>query len=117
MKHKDFLRHMCLQEQEKRSSDDESTADLYRAVRNHFNNYNRGREFSLADMTPEVVYGFIKWLRSKELRVNSVNSYMSNLRAMYNRACLGWKKKPQVSPFAGLRLRREKSRKRAIPDL
>ena len=114
MKHKDFLKQMGLQEKEKRSAGDESTADLYRAVRNHFNNYNRGREFSLADMTPEVVYGFIEWLRGKELRVNSVNSYLSNLRAMYNRACRGWRKKPLESPFAGLRLRREDTGKRAI---
>ncbi|WP_293713766.1 site-specific integrase [uncultured Parabacteroides sp.] len=115
MKHKEFYKLMSLQERDKRSAGDESTADLYRAVRRHFKDYNRGREFFLTDMTTEVIYGFIEWLREKGLRVNSVNSYLSNLRAMYNRACLGWKKKPQESPFAGLRLRREKSRKRAIP--
>lgn len=115
MKHKDFYKLMSLQEKEKRSAGDESTADLYRAVRRHFKNYNRDREFFLSDMTAEVVYGFIEWLREKGLRINSVNSYLGNLRAMYNRACLGWKKKPQISPFAGLRLRREKSHKRAIP--
>lgn len=115
MKHKEFHKLMSLQEQEKRAAGDESTADLYRAVRNHFNNYNHGREFFLADMTPEVVYGFIEWLRGKELRVNSVNSYLSNLRAMYNRACRRWRKKPPESPFAGLRLRREDTSKRAIP--
>lgn len=115
MKHKEFHKLMSLQEKEKRSAGDESTADLYRAVRKHFKDYNRGREFFLTDMTVEVVYGFIEWLREKGLRINSVNSYLSNLRAMYNRACLGWKKKPQESPFAGLRLRREKCCKRAIP--
>ena len=114
MTHKDFYKLMCSQEKEKRSSGEESTADLYRAVRNHFNNYNHGREFSLSDMTAEVVYDFIEWLRGKGLRVNSVNSYLSNLRAMYNRACRGWRRKPQESPFAGLRLRREETSKRAI---
>ena len=34
---------------------------------------------------------------------------------MYNRACLGWKKRPLDSPFTGLRLRREETRKRAMP--
>lgn len=115
MKHKDFHKQMRLQEQEKRTAGDESTADLYRAVRNHFKDFNRDRDFLLIDMTPKVVYEFIEWLRARGLRVNSVNSYLSNLRAMYNRACRGWRRKPLESPFTGLRLRREETRKRAIP--
>ncbi|WP_293715572.1 site-specific integrase [uncultured Parabacteroides sp.] len=115
MKNKDFYTQMKLQEQEKRSAGSESTADLYRAVRNHFQHFNKERELSLGDITPERIYGFVEWLREKGLRVNSVNSYLSNLRAMYNRACLGWKKRPLDSPFARLRLRREETLKRAIP--
>ena len=34
---------------------------------------------------------------------------------MYYRACRGWRKKPLESPFAGLRLKREETGKRAIP--
>ena len=82
MTQKDFHKQMCLQEKEKRSSGNESTADLYRAVRNHFKNYTHGREFALNDMTEKVVYGFVEWLRAKEFHVNSVNSYLSNLRAI-----------------------------------
>lgn len=115
MKNKDFYKEMKLQEQEKRSAGDESTADLYRAVRNHFECFNRKKELALKDMTVEMVYGFLEWLREKGLRVNSVNSYMSNLRAMYNRACRGWVNKPLESPFAGLRLKREETLKRAMP--
>ena len=114
MKNKDFRIQMLKQEQEKRQAGDESTADLYRAVRNHFNNFNQGRELPLKRVTGEMVRAFVEWLREKGLRVNSVNSYISNLRAMYNRACLGWKKKPQESPFAGVRLKREETRKRAV---
>nr|WP_129733190.1 site-specific integrase [Parabacteroides goldsteinii] len=114
MKNKDFYKQMRLLEQEKRSAGNNSTADLYRAVRNHFENFNSGRELSLDDITRSKVYGFIEWLRQKGLRVNSVNSYLSCLRAMYNRACLGWKKKPWESPFTGLRLKREETRKRAV---
>ena len=115
MKNKDFYTQMKLQEQEKRSAGSESTADLYRAVRNHFQHFNKERELSLGDITPERIYGFVEWLREKGLKVNSVNCYLSNLRAMYNRACLGWKKRPLDSPFARLRLRREETLKRAIP--
>ena len=114
MKNKVFYNEMKRQEQDKRSAGDESTADLYRAVRNHFKSFNGGRALSLREVTAVVVHGFIDWLREKGLRVNSVNSYISNLRAMYNRACLGWKGRPRESPFEGVRLKRETTRKRAV---
>lgn len=115
MKNKDFYKLMRLQEREKRSAGDESTADLYRAVRNHFKDFCGGSELPLKEITAERVHGFAEWLRAKGLRVNSVNSYLSNLRAMYNRACLCWKGRPQDSPFARLRLKQEETRKRAAP--
>ena len=114
MKNKDFYKVMRVQEQEKRAAGKESTADLYRAVRNHFKDFNKGRELSLKEVTPEMLHAFVEWLHEKGLRMNSINSYLSSLRAMYNRACLGWKQKPQESPFSGLRLKREETRKRAI---
>lgn len=117
MKNKDFYKQMVLQEEEKRAAGDESTADLYRAVCNHFRNFSGRRELSLKEVTPGMVHGFVEWLRERGLRVNSVNSYLSNLRAMYNRACLGWRKKPQESPFAGLRLKREETHKRAVSEI
>ena len=86
MKHKDFCKQMRLQEQEKRSAGDESTADLYRAVRNHFMLFTGKSELLLKDVTPQMVHAFLKWLKNKGLKVNSINSYISNLRAMYNRA-------------------------------
>ena len=115
MKNKDFCKQMYLQEQEKRSVGDESTADLYRAVRNHFIHFNGNSEVGLKDITPQMVHAFLKWLREKGLRINSVNSYISNLRAMYNRACMGWKSRPAESPFAGIHLKREDTMKRAVP--
>ena len=114
MKHKDFCKQMRLQEQEKRSAGDESTADLYRTVRNHFIHFNGGLEPGLKDVTPQMVHAFLKWLKEKGLKVNSVNSYISNLRAMYNRACMGWKGRPSESPFTGIHLKREETMKRAV---
>ena len=115
MKNKVFYEEMKRQEQEKRSLGNESTADLYRAVRNHFKSFNGGRKLSLKAVTPTMVHNFQDWLRKKGLRVNSVNSYLSNFRAMYNRACLGWKGRPSESPFAGICLKREDTQKRAVP--
>ncbi len=44
-----------------------------------------------------------------------MNSYISNLRAMYNRACRGWKGRPEERPFEGMQLQREETVKRAVP--
>ncbi|WFE83273.1 tyrosine-type recombinase/integrase [Parabacteroides chongii] len=115
MKKRDFYGQMLLQEEDKRSCGDESTADLYRAVRNHFICFSGGKELSLKEVTPALVEAFLKWLREKGLRVNTVNSYMSNLRAMYNRARRESKEKRGESPFAGIHLRQEETRKRAVP--
>ncbi|MCD8268768.1 MAG: phage integrase SAM-like domain-containing protein [Parabacteroides sp.] len=106
---------MYEQEQQKRECGDDGTANLYRAARNHFTNFAGSKTITLKGVTPEVVQTFLLWLQGKGLQVNSVNSYMSNLRAMYNRACLGWRGRPVESPFAGLRLKREETRKRAVP--
>ena len=115
MKKRDFYGQMLLQEEDKRSCGDESTADLYRAVRNHFMCFSGGKELFLKEVTPALVEAFLKWLREKGLRVNTVNSYMSNLRAMYNRARRVCREKTGESPFAGIHLRQEETRKRAVP--
>lgn len=116
MRNKDFCRLMLEQEKQKRSSGDESTADLYRATRNHFDVFIRERRKSglLGDVTQELVQEFVLYLKGKKLRVNSVNSYISNLRAMYNRACQGWKGRPKERPFEGMQLQREETAKRAV---
>ena len=117
MRNKDFCILMLEQEKQKRSNGDESTADLYRATRNHFAAFIREGEKSglLGDVTQDVVQEFVLYLKGKKLRVNSVNSYISNLRAMYNRACRGWKGRPEERPFEGMQLQREETVKRAVP--
>ena len=53
MRNKDFCILMLEQEKQKRSNGDESTADLYRATRNHFAAFIREGEKSglLGDVT------------------------------------------------------------------
>lgn len=115
MKKKDFYKQLLLQEQDKRLRGDESTADLYRAVRNHFKCFVGVGELSLKDVTQDLVRGFQVWLQRKGLKVNTVNSYLSCLRAMYNRVLPYPKGGQEQSPFAGLRLKREETSKRAVP--
>ena len=51
---------MLEQEKQKRSNGDESTADLYRATRNHFAAFirERGKNGLLGDVTQDVVQEF-----------------------------------------------------------
>ena len=105
MRNKDFCILMLEQENQKRSNGDESTADLYRATRNHFAAFIRegGKSGLLGDVTQDVVQEFVLYLKG------------SNLRAMYNRACRGWKGRPEARPFEGMQLQREETVKRAVP--
>lgn len=117
MKNKDFCKLMFEQEKLKRSNGDESTADLYRASRNHFARFIelKKKNVFLKDVTRELIQEYFVWLQGEDLKTNSVNSYMSNLRAMYNRACLGWKGRPNEHPFEGIHLKRQETPKRAVP--
>ena len=74
MKRKDFCGLMATQEQDKRRRGDESTADLYRAVRNHFECFITDVGPTHKDVTAELVQDFQLWLQRKGLRVNTVNS-------------------------------------------
>lgn len=91
-----------------------STADLYRAAGKHFRCF-LGRDCSLARITPTMVDDFKNYLKVKNFRPNTVNSYLSSLRAVYNAACCENKAAADKHPFAHLRLRREATAKRAIP--
>ena len=99
MKRKDFCGLMATQEQDKRRRGDESTADLYRAVRNHFECFITDVGPAHKEVTAELVQDFQLWLQRKGLRVNTVNSYLSCLRAMYNRALPFGRGRKERSPF------------------
>ena len=56
------------------------------------------------------------FLQNKGLKTNTVNSYLSSLRAVYHEACHEGLVRVRESPFEGMKLRREITRKRAIPS-
>ncbi|WP_293667982.1 phage integrase SAM-like domain-containing protein, partial [uncultured Parabacteroides sp.] len=59
-------------ERRKREAGAESTADLYRAVRNRFGRYCMKERLLLKDVTAAWVAGFRAALRKEGLRVNTV---------------------------------------------
>ena len=105
------------EEKKKREAGAESTADLYRAVRNRFYSFcstNKIVVDSVKELRPIQVADFMNALRSEQLCVNTVNSYISNFRAMYNRICLDLRYHPKINPFEGIRLKRAETAKRAV---
>ena len=100
----------------KRSAGKESTADLYRASCNWLRKFRGNDKLLFSEITPALVDGFYSFLCSQEyLATNSINSYMSNFRAMYNIAVREeMALPPAVHPFAHLTLHAGKTVKRAI---
>ena len=91
-----------------------STAELYHAAGAHFRRF-LGGDRPLTSITATMVDDFRGYLKGLRLRVNTINSYLSGLRAVYNAACRERGIARTVHPFAHLRLRREATAKRAIP--
>lgn len=68
----------------KRQEGKDSTADLYRAATNWLELFGGEKKLPLRRVTQRFVMEFEAFLKSKGLKVNTVNTYLSNFRAMYN---------------------------------
>lgn len=99
---------------EKRRLGKQSTAELYRAAGNHFLQFLGNGSHRMEEITRTMVLDFGDYLKSAGLRINSINSYMSCLRAIYNAASRDRLIPPSEQSFSGLKLRREDTRKRAV---
>lgn len=99
---------------EKRRLGKQSTAELYRAAGNHFLQFLGNGSYRMEEITRTMVLDFGDYLKSAGLRINSINSYMSCLRAIYNAASRDRLIPPSEQSFSGLKLRREDTRKRAV---
>lgn len=103
--------------EKKRKAGKNGTADLYRASSNRFKRFHGGQQLCWNEITEEMVDNFEAALKEEDLKTNSINSYLSNLRAMYNAAV---KEKltdsSSPNPFTHLTLKRELTDKRALPQ-
>ena len=93
-----------------------SAADVYRATAAQFYRFLDGRKCRLSGLNATMVSDFRGFLQNKGLKTNTVNSYLSSLRAVYHEACHEGLVRVRESPFEGMKLRREITRKRAIPS-
>lgn len=100
---------------QKRKGRKNSSADMYRTVHNRLQRFPGGRTLTFGKVTKNFVDDFACNLRDEGLAVNTVNSYLSCFRAVYNSAReAGVFDDNGKSPFAHLRLRREITAKRAL---
>lgn len=91
-----------------------STAELYEVAGRHFERFLKGRTCSIKEVTATLIADFHCFLQKLRLRTNSINSYLSSLRAIYNAALSEGLVAVRENPFARLRLKREETVKRAI---
>lgn len=108
-----FFNYLSRRVEVKRSTGRYSTVDLYHAAGVHFRVF-LGKDCSLARITSTTIDDFRNYLKGRGFRSNTINSYLSSLRAVYNAACRENLVSPTKHPFAHLRLKREATAKRAI---
>lgn len=115
MKTEDVFTYMngCIEK--KREQGKDSTADLYRASSNWVKTFLGNGKLQWKDITEEWVDLFEAYLKTRNLKTNSRNSYLSNVRAMYNAAVKDKLVTSFPNPFSHLKLKREATEKRALP--
>lgn len=93
-----------------------ATADLYRASSNWLLKFHGSNQLPFDEITPGMIDRFLAWLQSHDhLKTNSINSYLSNIRSIYNSAVReGLAPANSQPPFAHLILRPAETPKRAI---
>lgn len=106
--------YMDFQVARKQKAGKDSTADLYRVVRNRLYRFWKGASLQWTDITAAMVDDFGSSLRAEGLAVNTVNSYLSSFRALCHTALREGLPGPASDPFAGLHLKREETAKRAL---
>lgn len=103
--------------QEKRTANQHNAADLYRTTRNWIVKYQNGNRLCFPHLTPGWVDRFILFLQSAKLKNNTINTYISNLRTLYNRAYRDRLiPRHTESPFAHIILKRGQPISRAIQE-
>ncbi|CCX76390.1 tyrosine-type recombinase/integrase [Parabacteroides johnsonii] len=99
---------------DKRLLGKDSTADLYQAAGYHFRNFCGKEKCRLSDLNSTLIMDFTNYLQCLRLKTNTINSYLSSLRAIFNAALRSQLVKVKDHPFGELKLKREVTAKRAV---
>jgi len=90
------------------------SAETYAATLRSLKRFRRGRDFTPAQVTPQLLEGYQCHLRERKLTMNTVSFYMRVFRAVYNRA-VDRGLTPDVHPFRRVYTGIAKTVKRALP--
>lgn len=93
-----------------------STADLYLAAGRHFYRFQRNKDIPIRDLTSTLLNDFQAYLQAKRLKINTINSYLSSLRAVYNAAFDEQPFEMRYHPFRKLKLKRDLTVKKPLSD-
>lgn len=111
-----FIEYIKIRALSKREMGKLGTAELYEVAGRHFERFLEGRSCRLKEITATIIADFRCFLQQRKLKTNTINSYLSSLRAIYNAALLeGLIPQPKENPFGRLKLKREETPKRALP--
>ena len=91
----------------------ERTSETYTAALKSFMKFRNKQDIPLDGISSDLIQMYEAWLKSREVRMNTISFYMRILRAVYNRAVekgLVEQKEPFRHVYTGV----EKTRKRAI---
>ena len=90
------------------------TSETYTATLKSFMAFRDGQDVPLDGITSDMMLMYEAYLKTREIRMNTISFYMRNLRAVYNRA-VEKELTPQNNPFRHVYTGVEKTVKRAIP--
>lgn len=111
-----LCRYIVQRAANKRQMGKNSTADLYQAAGRHFLEFQGDREIRICSITPTMVNDFQGYLQSKGLKINTINSYLSSLRAVYNAAADDKLFQVKLHPFYKLKLKRDMTVKKPLSE-
>ena len=92
-----------------------SSAHVYRSARNAFCRFMEAKRSDSFHLNPELLKGFETYLLEKQLRLNTVSTYMRMLRATYNRAVDKGVARYVPNLFKGVYTGVQSKTKRALP--
>lgn len=112
---KDLFKYIDQRVEQKRKTGRYSTAGLYRVSGNWFQRFCGSEHLLFNAVTSSLITDFSNYLKNQGLKPNTVTSYLSSLRAVYNMALKDKLVSSAKQPFAGLKLKPEMTIKPIIP--
>ena len=89
-------------------------ARVYENALSVFKKYRKEKDLEFNDLSYKVLQDFIDYLKGEGCKTNTISVYLRTLRAIYNRAIKEKAAQEALYPFKKLKIKSEKTRKRAI---